>query len=94
MYFIASILCNRTNSLLICERLKCQNAKGRLKTKLFDFFSYKTRNKSDFVSTSIAISDNSLYQGKSGSGLNILLFIKIYETIKQSLYVSFLKGGF
>lgn len=28
------------------------------------FFSYTTRNKSNFVSTSIAIPDNSLYQGK------------------------------
>lgn len=90
MYFIGSILCNSsyTANLELVELLKCKKESKRSNHLIF-FLT--TRNKS--VSTGIAIPGHSLYQGEYGSDLNILLFIKRYETIKQSLYVSFVKEG-
>ena len=95
MYFIGSILCNRTNTLLICESQKSWDAKGKLKTKLFDFFSYTTRNKSNFVSTSIAISDNSLYQGKKWVRFKYpAVYKNIWNDKTASVCVLFERGGF
>lgn len=45
------------------------------------------------VSTSLAIPDNLLYQEK-WVRFKYLAVIKIYETIKQSLCVSFMKKGY
>lgn len=92
MYSICPILCNRTNTLPTSELLKLLKCEKKAKDQFINVIFFRIQVIKLMVSTSLAIPDNLLYQEK-WVRFKYLAVIKIYETIKQSLCVSFLKRG-